>query len=215
MRYSKIVETSYVDGPGARTVLFVQGCSLRCPGCQNKHLWNPDGGNAATPRQLAHNLTETGLPITISGGEPFDQIQQLADLLEWVRVFRASTHIIVYTGYTLEELLSTCPAEKREALVNVLMSIDVLVDGPYIEELDHDGIQYRGSSNQRAIDMPKAVGIGMKNIAEGDVPTLDWDTPELIVTEDGDVLGAAGVVTDYFDNSTAARRCGQCTSKGA
>ncbi len=187
-----------VDGPGTRAALFFQGCSIHCVGCQNKHLWPSDGGQVVTVPSLVRQLLDTGLPLTITGGEPFDQADGLANLLRLVRA--AGRHIIVYSGYTLAQLLSRDEAAVREALELA----DVLVDGPYVPFLDHPEMQYRGSSNQRPIDLPAT-------LRTGKVVTMDWDTPEVLITPTGDLLGAAGVIAPFSHLGEAedARRCGK------
>jgi len=74
-----------VDGPGTRAALFFQGCSIHCRGCQNKHLWPVDEGQVVQVSNVASQLLDTGLPLTITGGEPFDQAEGLANLLRAVR----------------------------------------------------------------------------------------------------------------------------------
>jgi len=201
MRIHKIVSTSYVDGPGQRTVLFVQGCSIHCQGCQNSHLWPADGGREWPVEFIAAQLLATGLPITITGGEPFDQAQELARLLALIA--HEGRHVVIYSGYTFERLVihkaETCPAIEQ-----ALQLADVLVDGKYYPRLDNPYMQYRGSANQRVIDLP-ATYTGQRGIV-----TLDWDTPEIILTADGALLGAAPIVAEFatLGAETSTRRCG-------
>lgn len=200
MRVAQIIQDTYVDGPGQRVALFTQGCSVHCRGCQNAHLWPTDGGEALPVAHLAERLLSTGLPVTITGGEPTDQADALAQLLRLLCAASPDLHIILYSGRTFEQLL-----ERAEpAILEALNLADVLVDGPYIADLDHPGLQYRGSANQRVIDLPET-------LRAGKVITLDWDTPELIVAETGDLLGAAAVAAQFQDLGTVAdtRRCGE------
>jgi len=196
LQVAQIIQQTHVDGPGRRAALFLQGCSIRCRGCQNRHLWPADGGQAVPVSDLASRLIATGLPLTVSGGEPFDQAEALARLLRLLRA--AGRHVVVYSGHTFEHLREN-PAT-REALGLA----DVLVDGPYVADLDHAQLQYRGSANQRVIDLPTT-------LQSGAVVTLDWDTPELILTSSGDILGAESVVEKFLELGPAgdARRCGQ------
>ena len=199
MLISKIVSPTYVDGPGQRTAVFLQGCSIRCQGCQNMHLWQAGGGVNVAVADLAEKLVAIGLPITITGGEPFDQAGELAQLLRLLCAAHPQPHVIVYSGYTFEQL-----AERGGDVAHALRRADVLVDGPYIAKQDAPGMQYRGSANQRAIDLPAT-------LAQGTVVTLDWNTPEIIITFDGGLLGATPVMTEFQDLGIVAdaRRCGQ------
>ena len=207
IRWSNIISPTYVDGPGRRAALFVQGCSIRCKACQNRDLWPARGGYLSNPKQVAKILAHTDLSITISGGEPFDQAEALALLLHWLRWYAPDRHVIVYTGYELETLVQShrCP------VLNALALIDVLVDGPYIAELDHDRMQYRGSSNQRAIDMRATVQMPLSDLLKEGPILIDWDTPEMIITEDGDLLGAVGLIESFplAGEVCETRRCGE------
>lgn len=196
MRYAKIVDESYVDGPdGPRTVLWVQGCSLRCPECQNPELWPPDGGIWIEPAPLAARLDELAgsRPITISGGEPFDQPWGLSRLLHRLRDLAPARDLLVYTGYTWEELCCDGNwAMARGGVGAAMGAIDTLVDGRYDPELDHEGIQWRGSSNQRVIDVQASLETG----AYADPSKLvlrDWDSvQEVQITASGKIVGTGG-----------------------
>ena len=120
-----LVEDSIVDGDGFRFTIFVQGCKRCCPNCQNPLL--------------------TG--VTYSGGEPFLQCAPLAELAR--EIHAAGLDIWSYSGYTLEEL----QARHDKATDDLLAEVDVLVDGVYVEELRDLTLHFRGSSNQRVIDM--------------------------------------------------------------
>ena len=206
MRIAQIKHNTQVDGPGDRIAIFVQGCSIRCPGCQNKHLWNKAGGEYWRPEDLAFELVKSGLPITVSGGEPFDQSEELAVLLERVRDLDPNRHVIVYTGYEFEELVYV-PRDRHAAHILSEPLIDVLVDGEYVKDLDLAEMQYRGSLNQRVIDVPAT----MNDWPFGDVVELDWDTPELVLTPEGDLLAATPLALEFSELGSlcAARRCGQ------
>jgi len=198
IRIAKIIHHSYSDGPGPRTVLYVQGCPIRCPGCQSPHLWNHEGGTSRDIDDVAAELLDTGLPVTISGGEPMAQAEAVADLLATMRVQRPNLHIVLYSGFVLEDLVEIAPA--IPAIMAALYQVDVLVDGPFMPEFDDDLVQWRGSRNQRVIDLGHRTGFGL----------LDWDTPTLTVTEEGDVVGAADLVEQMFGSrAQEARMCGQ------
>ena len=192
MRFHGIVNPTYVDGPGKRVALS---------------LWPATGGHQASPRSLADILLEAGLPVTISGGEPFDQPVGLHALLEELRGRAPDLHIILYSGYTLEQLICSHSAE---TLFSLLL-IDVLVDGPYVQEQDDPAMQYRGSRNQRVIDMPATVRMPLCDLGSSGPILLDWDTPELILTSGGDLLGATPIARQFAPAGqlTPTRRCGE------
>ncbi len=196
--------SSFVDGPGQRATLFLQGCSIRCPGCQSQHLWPAAAGQAMPVEQVADTLMEASAQtgnITIMGGEPFDQPAALADL-----VGRLGGHVIVYTGYTLEQL--TDPAHPAFShLPAILKHIDILVDGPFVRSQDDPLISYRGSRNQRPIDVKASLRTGF-------VVELDWDSPEIVLTGDGDLLAPVGLAGELGEIGTVerTRRCGQSSN---
>lgn len=133
-------------GPGVRYALWVQGCPRRCPGCVAPEAQALDGGTALETGALAWEILLSGSEgLTISGGEPFLQAEALAELIRTVRRKR-DLGVIVYTGYRYEELLAD-PAARA-----LLEETDLLIDGPYVKELD-DGKSLRGSSNQRVIPL--------------------------------------------------------------
>jgi len=207
VRIASVTGESYVDGPGKRIVVHAQGCSLHCAGCQNRHLWDADAGNKVSDLGLANVLHESDLPVTITGGEPFDQPAALHRVLEYVKGFDMWRSIIVYTGYTWEELIATGDPNVYHALT----LIDVLVDGRYVRALDAPDMQYRGSSNQRVIDvwatLSQPAGI---TFSQGPV-TLDWDTPELVLTAEGNLLAATPLALAYGEVGELedTRRCGE------
>ena len=205
MHYAKIVENSRVDGPGLRTAVFLQGCTIRCKGCQNRDLWDRTGGKEVDPTYLAYLLYKASANgnITISGGEPFDQwANELFELVYWIKSYRRSTHIIVYSGHTFEELLQW--AKVDTFIGNVLQRIDVLVDGPFMVAKDDPLLIYRGSRNQRPVDVPESLRTG-KTIV------LDWDNPEIVLTPDGMALMPEGLAPEFAElgNAEATRRCGE------
>ena len=138
MRIAGVLPCSFVNGEGARYVVFTQGCGHHCPGCQNPDTWDFKGGTEITPEEIAADFRKRRLlnGITLSGGDPFYQQEEclaLLDLLPGVNVW-------IYTGFEYEEICDT-PLAKRA---------DVLVVGPFVEELRCEGKMY-GSSNQRII----------------------------------------------------------------
>lgn len=135
-----------VLGPGTRYVLWVQGCNKNCPGCIAPESHSMTDGKQITIDALVWEIALSDADgLTVSGGEPFLQAEVLAELIKSVRRIRP-IDVIVFTGYYYEELLQKPEAQK------LLSQIDLLIDGPYIRELD-DGIGLRGSSNQRIIPL--------------------------------------------------------------
>lgn len=187
IRFHSIISPTYADGPGSRAALFMQGCALQCPGCENSHLWPTDGvGYLATAQGLARLLVDTDLPITITGGEPFDQAN-LYDLLYAIRSLDLHRHIIVYTGHVFEDLVKT----GRHEILAALAITDVLVDGPYIQALSSPDMKYRGSSNKRIIDLQATLRRPAREILGRGPVLLDWSAPEPVRAEKGDLRTAS------------------------
>ena len=153
LQIAGIVDDSIVDGDGCRLTVFVQGCARRCPGCQNPETQPMEGGHAidtaAILQQMAENPILSG--VTFSGGEPFLQPAPLASLAR--AVHQRGLDVWSYSGFTLEELAKR--AEKDKATRALLNELDVLVDGPYEEAQRDLTLHFRGSRNQRVIDMKK------------------------------------------------------------
>lgn len=151
LRLSGIVSESIVDGPGIRYTVFTQGCPHRCPGCHNPQTHDFAGGyDADLPAMLREIAADPLLDgITLSGGEPFCQPEALLPLAKAVREMGKTVY--AFSGYTLEQLLEL--SKERPAIGELLHLCDVLIDGPYIEKLRDLDLLYRGSSNQRIIDL--------------------------------------------------------------
>ena len=158
LQIAGIVDDSIVDGDGCRLTVFVQGCARRCPGCQNPETQPMEGGHAidtaAILQQMAENPILSG--VTFSGGEPFLQPAPLASLAR--AVHQRGLDVWSYSGFTLEELAER--AEKDKATRALLSELDVLVDGPYEEAQRDLTLHFRGSRNQRVIDMKKTKKAG-------------------------------------------------------
>ena len=145
------VTDSIVDGPGLRFSVFVQGCSHECPGCHNEGSWPFEGGTESTIDQLmerifAHKIDRN---LTLSGGDPFEQAAACAEVAR--RAKAQGYNIWIYSGSLYEDLLKR--AETDADVCSLLETCDVLVDGPFVKELRSLGLLYRGSSNQRLIDL--------------------------------------------------------------
>lgn len=135
-----------VLGPGVRYALWIQGCGRRCPGCTAPTAWDMEAGQPIPVAALAWEIALSGAEgLTISGGEPFLQAEALGRMVELIRR-RRDMGVIVYTGFLHEELLG------MEGAGTLLSQTDLLIDGPYIRELD-DGRSLRGSSNQRVLPL--------------------------------------------------------------
>ncbi len=213
LNYSHITHSSRVDGPGERAVLFLQGCPLACRGCQNTQLWPEKGGSEWSPLGLAHRLLYANPKrVTISGGEPFAQPEALSILLGWLKSIEPDVHIIVYTGFTIEHIWQDIVATQRDG-VNMLGHIDVLVDGPFILEQDSPFMQYRGSANQRPIDVRATFAQAKRPLSFNRTPVpvvLDWDTPRIEITPQGEAYMTVGLADQLWPGEAqATRRCGQ------
>ena len=208
IKINRIVPRSLVDGPGARTVVFVQGCTLACPGCQNQHLWPADGGREADAEDLALTLALLAGKdgnVTISGGEPFQQALPLLELVEALK-FHGVESVLVYTGYTWNELNDRSYFSRFQVFQEILLYVDILVDGRFVRELDDSMIAWRGSRNQRPIDVQASM-----RATDDSVVLLDWDTPQVLISESGDLFLPVGLAGEFSDlgQIETTRRCGQ------
>lgn len=149
---------SVVDGVGLRSVLFTQGCLHRCKGCHNESTWGFNRGEWVTLDTLYQQLTVEGAllrGVTLSGGEPTLWAGALIPLVK--RLKADGLDIWLYTGYTVEYLLD---GGGSADVVGLLRLCDVVVDGPYVDALRSYGCPWRGSTNQRVIDMPATFDSG-------------------------------------------------------
>lgn len=159
IRISGTVSESIVDGPGLRYVIFVQGCPHNCPGCHNPQTHSFDGGRAVDTDELFNDCVEDPLNkgVTFSGGEPFCQAEALYVLGK--RFKERGYHLMCYSGWTYEELM--LKAEREEYVGKLLGILDVLVDGRFILERRTLALPFRGSDNQRLIDVQKSLAKDM------------------------------------------------------
>ncbi len=151
LRIAGIQQDSIVDGPGIRYVIFTQGCPHHCPGCHNPQTHDPKGGREADVHRILSQIAANPLAsgVTFSGGEPFWQAEALVLVAEEVK--KLGKHLMIYTGYLYEQL-----ADSGEPGVRRLLELaDLLVDGPFVMEKRDLTLPYRGSSNQRVIDLLK------------------------------------------------------------
>ena len=152
---SGIAGDSIVDGPGIRTTFFAQGCPHHCPGCHNPETWPFTGGTAMDTEDMVAIVKNNPLcrGVTFSGGEPFAQAEGFREL---ARALKGEGYEVAsYTGYTFEQLLSGTPEQKA-----LLEEIDVLIDGPFLLAEKSLEISFRGSRNQRILDVKQSLAQG-------------------------------------------------------
>lgn len=147
---AKIVENTIVDGEGFRTSLYLSGCDICCEGCHNKELWDINSGRAMDIDEVFDRLTENFTNITFIGGEPMLQAQALYELAEKIKA-QTQKDIWIYSGHIYEEIL-----ENKEYF-RLLKCCDVLVDGKYDGKYRRSNLKFRGSANQRIIDVKKSL----------------------------------------------------------
>ncbi len=154
MRYGQIRQYDIANGPGIRATVFVTGCSRRCVNCFNEEYQDFNAGSewtaAETERLISYLQDDTNSGLTLLGGEPMENAEDLLALVQAVRRAVPEKSIWVYSGFLYEEIL-TQPARKE-----LLEACDVLVDGPFVDALKDPGLYFRGSSNQRIIDVAKS-----------------------------------------------------------
>lgn len=152
IRVAGIEEESIVDGPGIRLVVFTQGCNHNCIGCHNPETHSFNGGRLVDIDSIVNMVKENPLldGITLSGGEPFEQSLECSILAKKVR--EMGLNVLTYTGYTFEDIL---PNKKFREL---LLQTDILIDGKFDISQKSMLLQFRGSENQRIIDVKKYLG---------------------------------------------------------
>lgn len=156
MNYAQIITHDVANGPGFRVSLFVSGCSRHCAGCFNEVAWDKDFGEefgAEAERKLLGELWKPYYHgLTVLGGEPFEPYnrQGVLDLVSRVRSELPNRNVWIYTGFLYEELI------KDEISEKILSMADVLVDGPFVLEKRDLMLRFRGSENQRIIDLKKS-----------------------------------------------------------
>lgn len=165
LRLAGYAPESVVDGPGIRFVLFAQGCDHACPGCHNPQTHDPQGGDLVDTSEIFERIKKARLirGVTFSGGEPFLQAAPLAQLGRQLRALGLG--IVTYSGYLFEELHAMAARDK--GVKDLLAVTDILVDGPYRIGLRDTSLAFRGSSNQRLIDVPRSLLAGQAVLWEG------------------------------------------------
>ena len=159
MNYHNITKDDMKNGDGLRVVLWVAGCSHHCPNCQNPVTWDPDDGilfDKNARKELLDIISQDYISgITFSGGDPLFESnrEEVYELIEYIKSVYPNKTVWLYTGYTFNDLKKFVP-------IGILNKIDVIVDGPYIEKFRDTSLKWRGSSNQRVIDVRKTIDTG-------------------------------------------------------
>ncbi len=146
IRILDIVEGTSVDGPGLRTSIYLAGCNHKCPGCHNPESWAMDGGREATVEELLKVIEFNDFNVTLSGGDPLYHPKEVAELCRAVKE-RLGKTVWCFTGFLWEEIMAD------KSLQLPLPWIDVVVEGRFVEALRDTQLRFRGSPNQRIIDV--------------------------------------------------------------
>lgn len=166
MNIAQLRKYDVANGPGIRTTVFVSGCTHNCYNCFNKQYQDFKFGEhftIETTKQIIEYVKETGR-LSILGGEPMQQGWEFVEFLKTIKD-ETNANIWVWSGYTIEQLLN--PSEKMSYQLNALQYIDVLVDGKFIDEKKDLTLKFRGSSNQRILDVQKSLSENKAILWEG------------------------------------------------
>ncbi len=157
MNYEKIDKCSVSNGSGVRAVLWISGCGIHCRNCHNQQTWDFDSGIPFTEETMQELLYDLSKPYikgcTLSGGHPLDphNASEVLKIVKRVKMVFPNKDIWIYSGYEWENII------KDETLREIMKYTDILVDGPYIDDLRDISLPFRGSSNQRIIDVQKSL----------------------------------------------------------
>ena len=157
MNYEKIDKCSVSNGAGVRTVLWVSGCDVHCHNCHNPQTWDFNSGIPFTDDTMQEILYDLSKPyikgLTLSGGHPLDphNAPKVLEIVKRVKMVFPNKDIWIYSGYVWEDII------KDETLREILKYTDVLVDGAYVDELRDISLAFKGSSNQKIIDVQKSL----------------------------------------------------------
>ena len=150
----KIIEDTMVDGPGFRTSIYAAGCDSRCKGCHNPQSWDINNGHYMSTQEIMDIIVRDPFAnVSFSGGDPMCQPEGFIELAQAIKTQTDKT-IWCWTGYLFEMLLRM-PKQRK-----LIEYVDVLVDGPYVESLRNTDLLFRGSENQRLIDVKKSLQMG-------------------------------------------------------
>lgn len=153
---SEITKDSIVDGPGLRAVIWTQGCPHKCKNCHNPHTHDYNGGIELDTGDIINEIVKLKLHrgVTISGGEPLIQAEACSKIAKEAKLLNMD--VWLYTGYTFEKIINAAKTYKPE-WAELLKHVDVIVDGPYIENMRNPLLKFKGSSNQRVIDVKRTL----------------------------------------------------------
>lgn len=150
IRVLRVVEQTVVDGPGLRISVYCAGCRHACPGCHNPTSWSMTSGRDCSVEDLARQiLSDPFSDVTFTGGDPLYQVDGFTQLARRIKA-ESNKNIWLYTGFVWEELTD-------DLYQPLLRNVDVLVDGPFVLALRNEMIRFRGSENQRIIDVPASL----------------------------------------------------------
>ncbi|MCM1129377.1 MAG: anaerobic ribonucleoside-triphosphate reductase activating protein [Alistipes senegalensis] len=153
IRVAGIENDSITDGPGLRLTLFVQGCPRACPGCHNPESIPLEGGRWYSAEELFGRICKNPIltGVTFSGGEPLSQAVSLLPLAKMIR--QEKLDLAIYTGYVFEDIL----AHADPNVLALLSLADILIDGPFVIKQRNLSLRFRGSENQRILDLPRSL----------------------------------------------------------
>lgn len=164
MNYIKISKCDVANGIGVRTVLWVSGCSHKCPGCHNPHTWDENEGkvfDSNAKEELFKALNQSYVSgITFSGGDPLykNNVETILELIKDIKTKLPDKSIWLYTGYTVEEAFKNTQKDNLMELRKEIISLcDIVVDGPFVQKQKDLMLKWKGSSNQRVIDIKKSL----------------------------------------------------------
>jgi len=154
IRVAGMVNDSIVDGPGLRFTLFMQGCPLKCEGCHNPQTQPFEGGTFYSIEDILNKIKSNPLldGVTFSGGEPLCQAENLIPLAKEIK--NLGLHLAIYTGFVFEQLFCNSSYEK---MLELLSYADVLIDGPFVLKERDPELKFKGSTNQRVIDVKQSL----------------------------------------------------------
>lgn len=156
MRLSGIIDESIVDGPGIRMIIFFQGCTHNCYKCHNPETHSFTGGKEYDLEYVDKKLADSPYldGVTFSGGDPLDNPESALEIAKLVKE-KYNLNLWIYTGYTFEEILEK--SKNNKIYLDIFSLTDVLVDGPFVNNLRDLSLLYRGSTNQRIIDVKQSL----------------------------------------------------------
>ncbi len=158
LRIAGIEPESFVDGPGIRFTIFTQGCSHKCPGCHNPQTHDFEGGHFITLKSLLEMIEENPLldGVTLSGGDPMFQAGALVPLAREIK--ERGMNLVIFTGFTFERLMAL--KNEKPEMLELLSFADILIDGPFVLAKRCLDIKFRGSLNQRVVDVQESLSAG-------------------------------------------------------